>query len=160
MFYGGFIEELFRKKAENTSRMSVATYQDFKTLDEDIFKSYLYKDQEIKKMVNLKLCCPDLLNLELDVFLGCKNQQCNKTLNLLSEAKIVTYHNSSRSMHEDKYSSVFHCAMSFEDKIFTLPIEINSAFLKEDVINMCQTDTDTFKEKLLFLENIDYIYNS
>ena len=31
-----------------------------------------------------------------------------------------------------------------------------SAFLKEDV-NMCQTDIDTFKEKLVFLENVDYI---
>ena len=50
--------------------------------------------------------------------------------------------------------------MSFEDKIFTLPIEIVSAFLKEDVINMCQTDTDTFKEEMLFLENVDYLYNS
>ena len=69
--------------------MSVATCQDFRTLDEDIFKSYLYKDQEIKRMVNPELCCLDLLNIELDVFLGCKNQQCNKTLNLLPGAKIV-----------------------------------------------------------------------
>ena len=148
------MENYFGKKL-TTSRISAATCQDFQTLDEDIFKSYIYKDQEIKRMVNPKLCRPDLLNIELDVFLGCTNQQCNETLNLLPGAKIVTCHHSSRSMHEDKCGSVFHCAMSFEDKIFTLPIEIISAFLKEDVINMCQTDTDTFKEKLLFLENVD-----
>ena len=33
-----------------------------------------------------------------------------------------------------------------------------SAFLKEDIITMCQTDIDSFKQKLLFLENVDYIY--
>ena len=44
--------------------------------------------------------------------------------------------------------------------MFTLPIEVVSAFPKKNVINMCQTDTDIFKEKLLFLENVDYIYNS
>ena len=50
--------------------------------------------------------------------------------------------------------------MSFEDKMLTLPIEVVSAFLKEDVINMCQTDIDSFKEKLLFLENVAYICSS
>ena len=50
--------------------------------------------------------------------------------------------------------------MSFEDKMLTLPVEDVSAFLKEEVINMYQTDIDTFKEKLLFLESVDYIYNS
>ena len=55
---------------------------------------------------------------------------------------------------------VFYCVMSFEDKMLTLPIEVVSAFLKEDVINMCQTDIDSFKEKLLFLENVAYICSS
>ena len=55
---------------------------------------------------------------------------------------------------------VFYYVMSFEDKMMTLPIEVVSTFLKEDVINMCQTDIDRFKEKLLFLENVDYIYSS
>ena len=50
--------------------------------------------------------------------------------------------------------------MSFKDKMLTLPIEVVSAYLKEYVINMWQTDIDSFKEKLLFLENVDYIYRS
>ena len=61
-----------------TSNMSVATVhklsQDFPTLDEAVFKSYLDKDQEMKKMVNPKLCCPELLNIELNVFPGCTVQ--------------------------------------------------------------------------------------
>ena len=44
--------------------------------------------------------------------------------------------------------------------MFTSPIEVVSAFPKKNVINMCQIDIDIFKEKLLFLENVDYIYNS
>ena len=73
--------------------MSVATVhkssQDFPALYEVVFKSYRDKDQEIKKMVNPKLCCPELLNIELDVFPGWTNKQCNKPLNLLPVAKFV-----------------------------------------------------------------------
>ena len=115
-----------------------------------VHKSYLNKDQDIKKMVNPKLCCLELLNIVLDVFPGWTNKQCNKRLNLLPGAKIVTWHHCSRTMRADKCSCVFYCVIS-------LLIEVVSSFLK-DVINMCQTDT--FKEKFLFLENVDYIYNS
>ena len=106
-------------------------------------------------MVNPKLCCPELLNIELDVFPGCTNKQCNKPRNLLPEAKIVTCYHCSRTIRADKCSCIFHCVMSFEDKMLTLPKEVVSAFLKEDVIIMCQTDTDSFKEKLVILEIVD-----
>ena len=104
---------------------------------------YLNKDQEIKKMVNPKLCCLELLNIKLDVFPGCTNKQCNKLLNLLPGAKIVAC---SRTMRADKCSCVFHCGISFEDKLLTSPIEVVSAFLEKDVINMTQTDIDTFQK--------------
>ena len=125
-----------------TSKMPVATVhkssQAFPTLYEVVFKSYLDKDQEIKKMVNPKLSCPQLLNIELDVFPGCTKKQCNKPLNLLPGERIVAYHHCRRPMCADKCSCVFHCVMSLEDKMLTLPIEVVSAFLKEEVINMCQ----------------------
>ena len=107
-----------------------------------------------------KLCCPELLNNELDVFPGCTNKQCNKPINLLPGANIVTCHQCRRTMRADKCSCIFHCVMSFEDKMLILPIGVVSAFLKEDVINMCQTDIDTFKEIFFFLANVDYIYNT
>ena len=55
--------------------------QNFPTLDDGLFEKYLEKDQEIEKMVNPRLFCPGLLNIELDVFPGCTNKQCNKSLN-------------------------------------------------------------------------------
>ena len=76
--------------------------QDFPTLDEVVFKSYLDKDEEIKKMVNRNLCYPELLNIELDVFPGRTNREYNKPLNLLPEAKIITCHHCSRIMRSDK----------------------------------------------------------
>ena len=89
---------------------------------------YLNKDQEIKKMVNPKFRCLELLNIKLDVFPGCANKQCNKPLNVLRGAKIVACHHCSRTMRTDKCSCVFHLGMSFEDKLLTLPIEVVSAF--------------------------------
>ena len=81
--------------------------QDFPTLEEAVFKCYLDQDQEIKKMVNPKLCCPEFLNIELDVFPGCTNKQSNKRLNLLPGAKIVTYHHCSRTMRADNHAVYF-----------------------------------------------------
>ena len=78
-------------------------------------------------------------------------KQCNKPLNVLPEAKIVTCYHCSRTMRADKCNCAFHCVMSFEDKMLVLPTEVVSSFLKEDVINMCQTDINSFKGKLLFL---------
>ena len=140
------LENYFGKKL-TASKMSVAT----------VHKSYLNKDQDTKKIVNPKPCCLELLNIELDVFLGRTNKQWNKRLNFPPGAKIVTWHHCSSIMRADKSSCVFYYVISFEDKMLTLPIEVVSSFLK-DVINMCRTDT--FKEKFLFLENVDYVYNS
>ena len=114
-------------KKLTTSKMSVTTVhkstQDFPTLDEVVFKSYL-EEEEIKKMVKPKLSYPKLLNIGLDIFPGCTNKQCNKPLNLLPGAKIVRCHHCSRTMRADKCRFVFHCVMSFEDKMSTLPIEV------------------------------------
>ena len=63
-------------KKLTTSKMSVTTVhkstQDFPTLDEVVFKSYL-EEEEIKKMVKPKLSYPKLLNIGLDIFPGCTN---------------------------------------------------------------------------------------
>ena len=108
--------------------MSVTTVhkstQDFPSLDEVVFKSYLEKEEEIKKMGKPKLCCPEFLNIGLDVFPRCTNKQCNV---------------------------FWRQNVNITDRSF-------SEFLKEDIINMCQTDIDSFKQKLLFLQNADYIY--
>ena len=74
------LKNYLRKKL-TTSKMSVTTVhkstQDLPSLDEVVFKSYLEKEEEIKKMVKPKLCCPEFLNIGLDVFPGCTNKQCN-----------------------------------------------------------------------------------
>ena len=106
-----FMQVLLKKyfgKKLTTSKMLVLTVhkssQDFPTLDEIVFKSYPDKDQEIKKMMNPNLCCPELLNIEFDVFPGCTDKRCNKPLNLLPGAKIGTCHHCSRTISADKCS--------------------------------------------------------
>ena len=101
-----------------------------------------------------------MLNIELDVFPGYTVKYCNKLIKLLPGAKIATCHHCSRTMRADKCSCVFGCVMSFEEKMLTLLKEVVSTFLKEDITNMCQPDIDTFKEKLLLLQNFYFIYNS
>ena len=82
-----------------------------------------------------------------------KNYFGKKTGNIKSVARVyrssqgfVACHHCSRTLRADKYSCVFHWRMSFEGIMLTLPIEVVSAFLKKDVINMCQTGIDTLQK--------------
>ena len=55
-------------------------------------------------------------------------------------------------MRADKCEQLFKCNLSFGEIELDLPSDIISSFLNENVIG-------NFKETILFLENIDYIYN-
>ena len=125
-----------------------------------MLKAYIDKDQEIKDIVNPVLCCPEVANIDVEVFPGCTNDQCAKPVTLTPGAKIVTSHHCKCTMRSDKCNCVFHCIISFDDKNLKLPLQIISSFLQEDIIEMWQRNIDTFKEKLLFMENVDYTYNT
>ena len=62
LFYAGYIKEIFREKTDNIKNVATVhkSSEDFPVLGEVIFKSYLDKEYEIKKMVNPKPCCPKL----------------------------------------------------------------------------------------------------
>ena len=127
-------------------------------LSPDRYQSYL-SDEITTNVVN-KLCCPEVVNLELELYPGCTNINCQKSLVLQPGIKIVTCPHCKHTMRCDRCSCVFDCKICFKEKTLVLPREVLESFLKLDVIQMGKDNMDELKEKLLFLENVDYDYNN
>ena len=65
-------------------------------------------------------------------------------------------------MKTTKCGVTFSCIVTIdglEDKL-NIPLDIINNFLKINVIEECQVDMDAVKEKILFVENGDVIYNN
>ena len=132
-------------------------------LPPEVMQEYL-KDQELIEAKNIhKLCCPEITNLELQLYPGCANVSCKKPLVLQPGARIVTCPHCKRSMRSDKCKSVLHCLLTFEEDNplnLLLPKEVLEKYMEVDVIEMGNENIDDLKEKILFFENVDYTYSS
>ena len=65
-------------------------------------------------------------------------------------------------MKVSKYPCIFHL-LTFEDmeKPLNLPHEVLQSYLQQDVIKLCNKENiKSFKDSLLFIEKIDYFYNT
>ena len=125
-------------------------------LSPDRYQFYL-SDEIISNGIN-KLCCPEIMNLELELYPGCTN--CNKSVVLQPGIKIVTCPHCKHAMRSDKCSCIFHCKLCFKEHSLVLPQVVLESFLKLDIIQMGKDNIDELKEKILFLENVDYNYNN
>lgn len=120
------------------------------------YQTYL-SDEMTTKIVN-ELCCPEIINLELELYPGCTN--CQKSVVLQPGVKIVTCPHCKHTMRSDKTSCFFHCKLCFNEHTLVLPLAVLESFFKLDIIQMGKNNMDELKEKILYLENIDYEYNN
>ena len=70
----------------------------------------------------------------------------------------MQYDNESKSMLMH-----IHCTLTFEDmeKPQNLPLEVLQSYLRQDVTKLCRKQNiKSFKDSLLFIEKVDYLYNA
>ena len=124
------------------------------TLPQDAINNCIILDKKLNNPLHSKLCFPEVVAVTLDVFSGCTNKACGKLVAVVTpyEATVKTC----------KCPCVFHCTASFEEyeHPLNLPLEVLPMFLGKDVIKMCKENLKSVKKTLLFLENIDYVYNT
>ena len=129
-------------------------------LDKEEVDKYVERSNiTFKNQQHITLCCPEISNLSVELYFGCSNNQCKRQVSFLPGKKIINCIHCSRTMRADKCEQMFKCNLSLGEIELDLPSEIISSFLDVNVIDMCLNDMDNFKETILFLENIDYIYN-
>ena len=118
-----------------------------------------YQSEEQTK-VNSKLCNPEIKNLELELYPGCTNQDCKKPVVLRPGIRIVTCPNCNHTMRADRCDCIFHCKISFGECTLILPKDVLESFMDFDVIKLGRETIDELKEKIIFLEDVNYTYNN
>ena len=107
-------------------------------LSPDRYQFYL-SDEIISNGIN-KLCCPEIMNLELELYPGCTN--CNKSVVLQPGIKIVTCPHCKHAMRSDKCSC--NSIANYASKK-VLPQVVLESFLKLDIIQMRKDNIDELK---------------
>ena len=115
-----------------------------------------YQSEEQTK-VNLKLRNLEIKNFELKL-LVVKTKIARKPVILRPGIRIVTCSNCNNTMR--RCDCIFHCKISFEECPLILPKDVLESFMDFNVIKFGRENIDELKEKILFLEEVDYTYNN
>ena len=87
---------------------------------------------------------------------------CKKPVVIVPASKTVTCLHCKQTIKTSKCGITFTCIITIDtvENPLHLPLEVIQEYLKIDVIEMCKNDIETIKEKILFLENVDLVYNN
>ena len=133
------LRNFYEKKLSTTkiSTFSVADSNDTSPiLSPARYQTYLSDEMTTKIVVN-KLCCLEIINLELEFYPGCTN--CQKSLVPKPGVKIVTCPHWKHTMRSDKTSCFFHCKLCFTEHTLVLPLAVLESFFKIDIIQVGKT---------------------
>ena len=105
------------------------------------------------------ICCPDILNVAVNIYPVCNNKDCKKKVAVNPGSKILRCHGCNRSMLlKNCYVEVnasFQLEKDNAQKNVTAFAKVLSMFLNEDVYQYNDRE-DELTEKLLLLENVDF----
>ena len=121
------------------------------------FYNQFIKDRE--SMFNQKICWKEIVNTSIDLFTCCSNKSCCQKVVIVPGEKLVHSINCRRRMKPTFCNYTFECTLEFESISLAAPESVLSAFLREDVISVCQQNINNLYEKILYLENIDLEFN-
>ena len=107
-----------------------------------------------------KLCCPNIINASAEIFPVCCTYQCNEKITIVPGDRIIKCSSCFRRMKPYNFSSFFEAVLDCDGIKLKLQLETAVQFFNEDILETYRNDIDGFIEKLLYLDNIDFEYNS
>lgn len=141
------LKHFYGKKLSTTDETVITTAE----------KQHILK-QSPEKPKNI-ICCPDILNVIVNIYPICNNKDCRKKVAANPGSKILRCHGCNRSMLlKNCYIEVnasFQLEKENTQKNVTAFAKVLSAFLEEDIYNYSNKE-DELTEKLLLLENVDF----
>ena len=151
------------KLSTTTSAIITATSDADKVITnlcESDLKEHLDHEKMINDKLHPKLCCPELFGTTVSVGPSCLNLSCTKALQIVSGSRIVTCISCNMTMWEDKCPCIFNYQLAFADLTLSLPVDVASKYLKEDLVELFKKDETGFRMTLCLLDNVDFTYNS
>ena len=107
-----------------------------------------------------KLCCPNIINASAEIFPVCCTYQCNEKITIVPGDRIIKCSSCLRRMKPDNFLSFFEAVLDCDGVKLKLQLETAVQFFNEDILETYRNDINGFSEKLLYLDNIDFEYNS
>ena len=121
-------------------------------------------NKQLKNCLHSIIYCPEVVSVTLDVFPGCTNIACGRpVVVIIPNQPSTSCQHCNTTMKVSKCPCIFHCTITFEDmeKPLNLPLEVLQSYLQQDVIKLCSKENiKLFKGYLLFIEKVDYFYNT
>ena len=119
-------------------------------------KQKLAPTEELQKPQNI-LCCPDILNVCVNIYPVCNSKDCRKKVSANPGSKVIQCQACGRSMLiKNCYVEVnasFQLEKDNRHRNVTAFAKVLSSFLGEDLY---QQSEEVLTEKLLLLENVDF----
>ena len=106
------------------------------------------------------LCCPSIMNVAINAYPVCNNEDCSKKITLnTAGSRVIHCQSCNRAMllKQCYYEMNINFHLEKDDTIYKVTAfpKIISAFLSEDIYSYTQ-DTDTLIEKMLLIKNVDF----
>jgi len=107
------------------------------------------------------ICCPAILNCDLNIYPGCNNVQCKRKLNIPAGATIVSCGNCQRKLLVKNATVDINCVVQLEEidesvqnvTVFRKPLE---ELFGKDLLKTALSDANPLCEKILSLQNHDF----
>ena len=164
LFQNIFLKDFYGLKLTTTRATIVSSEGPVSfTLPQDAVTTYMELNKQLKNRLHPKICCPKVVPVTLDVFPGCTNIACGRPVVVIPDQPSTSCQQCNTTMKVSKCPCIFHCTLTFEDmeKPLNLPLEVLQSYLQQDVIKLCSKENiKSFKDSLLFIEKVDYFYNT
>ena len=160
-----FIPEDFYGLKFTTTRATIVSSEGTVsfTLPQDAVTTYMKLNKQLKNRLQPKICCPEVVSVTLDVFPGCTNIVYGRPVVAVSDQPSTSCEECNTTMKVSKCPCIFHCTLTFEDMEMSLnlSLEVLQSYLQQDAIKLCSNENiKSFKGYLLFIEKVDYFYNT
>ena len=148
----------------NTTRTTTVTLSTctvaLPTLSETVYNEFKDLLNDIKSKLSNTLCCPVMKSVDIDFVDICT--KCENPITIIPGKRIITCNHCSTSIRADRCAKRFNMELLLDDAKLTVPENVISSFLGEDVTEICKSTgrKEELIETLLFTEKVDYTYNS
>lgn len=155
------LKHYFGLKLSTTKRTTVSNVDmevPIPSLSDDAVTQHQSHSDDIHHKLNPILCCPEISSVNIEILHCCVNKTCLQIVTTIPGKRVVSCQHCKNTMRADKVVKKFHCTIVVgEGQSLMLPLDVLESFFN---LESSLEDVEDLKEKLLFMENVDFTINT